>query len=130
MSQIGSKREGPTFCQPTLAQASDKWLYIDWMDIHNYPVHNFKPYFVTPLLLGGFKFGQRALVGMSPICLQKEEASKTNKERLLLWFYEFSSTSTSPTGYTKEFNSVSKQQVTKNWYIIQIYPSSIYLLFW
>ena len=63
---------------------------------------------------------------LSPV--EKKQA-KPIKKCLVVWNYECSPTIINPTGYTKKFNSLRKQWVTKKWYITQIYPFSIFLLF-
>ena len=93
-------------------------------------MHNFKPFFVTLPTPRGSK---NSIKGLFLACLHsvssRKKQAKPIKKCLVIWNYECSPTSINPTGYTKKFNSLRKQWVTKKWYITQIYPFSIFLLF-
>ena len=93
-------------------------------------MHNFKPFFVTlPTLRGSKNLVKELFLACLHSVSSRKQQAKPIKKCLFLWFFEFSSTSSSPIGYTKKINLVSKLKVTKNWHIIQIYPCSIFLLF-
>ena len=93
-------------------------------------MHNFKPFFVTlPTLRGSKNLVKELFLACLHSVSSRKQQAKPIKKCLFLWFYEFSSTSSSPIGYTKNFNSLLKQRVIKKWCKYQIFPSSIFLLF-
>ena len=81
-------------------------------------MHNFKPFFVTPPTPRGSKNSIKGLflVYLHSVSSRKKQA-RPIKKCLVVWNYQCSPTIINPTGYTKKFNSLRKQWVTKKWYI-------------
>ena len=90
-------------------------------------MHNFKSFSVTPPTPRGSK---NLVKGLFLACLhsvsKRKKQAKPIKKCHIIWYYEFTWTSTNPSGCTKKFNSLLKQKVIKKWCINQIYRSSIF----